>query len=210
MRRRASALLAMACAAWTSLGLEPLPWADDTERASVRAELGVEYDTNAQRTEQVDNTNPAIVQSPLARGVVTGQLSDQVATGQAIAVSVTLGGKLFSKPEARTEDVGIVSTAAQWRARLNERFNLSLAGAYYEAFQRDTMAATTIINQRGDFRSLAPTARLARWSGSRKISKSDVIRALIDHAGPIETADDLIEWINASEGRGLGLAQKKA
>jgi len=52
-------------------------------------------------------------------------------------------------------------------------------------------------------------ARLARWSGSRKISKSDVIRALIDHAGPIETADDLIEWIRVSEGRGLGLTQKK-
>jgi hypothetical protein len=52
-------------------------------------------------------------------------------------------------------------------------------------------------------------ARLARWSRSRKISKSDVIRALIDRAGPIETGDDLIEWVNALEGKGLGLAQKK-
>ena len=52
-------------------------------------------------------------------------------------------------------------------------------------------------------------ARLARWSRGRKVSKSDVIRALIDRAGPIETGDDLIEWIDASEGKGLGLAQKK-
>lgn len=52
-------------------------------------------------------------------------------------------------------------------------------------------------------------ARLARWSRSRKITKSDVIRALIDQAGPIETADDLIEWVNASEGQGLGLAQQQ-
>ena len=44
----------------------------------------------------------------------------------------------------------------------------------------------------------------------RKIPKSDVIRALIDHAGPIETGDDLIEWVNTSEGKGLGLARKKA
>ncbi len=40
--------------------------------------------------------------------------------------------------------------------------------------------------------------------------KSDVIRALIDHAGPIETGDDLLEWVMRSEGKGLGLAQKKS
>jgi hypothetical protein len=50
--------------------------------------------------------------------------------------------------------------------------------------------------------------RLARWARQRKVPKSDVIRALIDRAGPIETGDDLAEWIAASEGRGLGLAQK--
>ena len=53
-------------------------------------------------------------------------------------------------------------------------------------------------------------ARLARWARSRKVPKSDVIRALIDRAGPIETGDDLIEWVSASEGKGLGLAQKKS
>jgi Ribbon-helix-helix protein, copG family len=53
-------------------------------------------------------------------------------------------------------------------------------------------------------------ARLTRWSRRRKIPKSDVIRALIDRAGPIDTGDDLIEWVDASEGSGLGLAQRKA
>ena len=52
-------------------------------------------------------------------------------------------------------------------------------------------------------------ARLARWARSRKIAKSEVIRALIDRAGPIETGDDLIEWVDESAGKGLGLAQKK-
>jgi Ribbon-helix-helix protein, copG family len=52
-------------------------------------------------------------------------------------------------------------------------------------------------------------ARLARWARRRKVPKSDVIRALIDCAGPIETGDDLIEWVDAAIGRGLGLAQKK-
>jgi hypothetical protein len=51
-------------------------------------------------------------------------------------------------------------------------------------------------------------ARLTRWARRRRVPKSDVIRALIDRAGPIDTGDDLIEWISASEGRGLGLSQK--
>jgi hypothetical protein len=52
-------------------------------------------------------------------------------------------------------------------------------------------------------------ARLSRWARHRKIPKSDVIRALIDRAGPIETGDDLLKWVEASEGKGLGLTQKK-
>ena len=43
----------------------------------------------------------------------------------------------------------------------------------------------------------------------RKAPKSDVIRALIDEAGPIETGEDLLEWVEASLGRGLGIAQRK-
>jgi hypothetical protein len=51
--------------------------------------------------------------------------------------------------------------------------------------------------------------RLTRWARRSKVAKSDVIRALIDRAGPIETGDDLIEWVEAATGKGLGLAQKK-
>jgi len=52
-------------------------------------------------------------------------------------------------------------------------------------------------------------ARLAKWARQRKVAKSDVIRSLIDHAGPIETADDLLEWVEQANGKGLGLAQRK-
>ena len=52
-------------------------------------------------------------------------------------------------------------------------------------------------------------ARLARWARQRKLPKSDVIRALIDRAGPIETGEDLIEWVEQAERKGLGLAQAK-
>ena len=50
--------------------------------------------------------------------------------------------------------------------------------------------------------------RVARWARRRKVAKSEVIRDLIDRAGPIETGTDLLEWVEASEGRGLGLAQR--
>jgi hypothetical protein len=52
-------------------------------------------------------------------------------------------------------------------------------------------------------------ARLARWARHSKVNKSDVIRALIDRAGPIETGDDLIQWVEGSTGKGLGLAQER-
>jgi len=52
-------------------------------------------------------------------------------------------------------------------------------------------------------------ARLARWARQRKIPKSEIIRTLIDSVGPIETGDDLIEWVEASTGKGLGLTQSK-
>jgi hypothetical protein len=50
--------------------------------------------------------------------------------------------------------------------------------------------------------------RLARWARLRKVSKSEVIRALIDRGGPIETGEDLIEWVERAAGKGLGLAQR--
>jgi hypothetical protein len=51
--------------------------------------------------------------------------------------------------------------------------------------------------------------RLARWAKRSKLPKSEVIRALIDRAGPIESGEDLIEWVDAASGKGLGLAQKE-
>ena len=52
-------------------------------------------------------------------------------------------------------------------------------------------------------------ARLERWARQSNVPKSDVIRALIDRAGPIDTGEDLTEWVEQAEGKGLGLAQVK-
>jgi predicted transcriptional regulator len=53
------------------------------------------------------------------------------------------------------------------------------------------------------------SARLAKLARTRKLTKSDVIRQLIDRAGRIETGDDLIAWVAAAEGVGLGFEQRR-
>ena len=55
----------------------------------------------------------------------------------------------------------------------------------------------------------ARAARLARWARRSKVPKSEVIRALIDRAGPVETGEDLVEWVAAAVGKGLGFARKR-
>ncbi|MGH7995938.1 MAG: CopG family transcriptional regulator, partial [Opitutaceae bacterium] len=50
--------------------------------------------------------------------------------------------------------------------------------------------------------------RLSRWAHRRKVTKSEVVRSLIDRAGPVETGEELAAWVAASEGTGLGLAQR--
>ena len=51
--------------------------------------------------------------------------------------------------------------------------------------------------------------RLARWARQSKMTKSDVIRALIDRAGPIDSAEDLLEWVEQASGKGMGWAQEE-
>lgn len=51
--------------------------------------------------------------------------------------------------------------------------------------------------------------RLALWARRSRLPKSEVVRALIDRAGPIETGEELADWVESSKGKGLGLAQRK-
>lgn len=51
-------------------------------------------------------------------------------------------------------------------------------------------------------------AKISRWARLRKSTKSDVLRELIDRSGPIETGDDLADWVKSAEGKGMGFAPK--
>ena len=48
---------------------------------------------------------------------------------------------------------------------------------------------------------------LASIPVSPKVAAHSIIA--VEGDGPIETGDDLIEWVNVSEGTGLGMAQRK-
>jgi hypothetical protein len=52
-------------------------------------------------------------------------------------------------------------------------------------------------------------AKLTRWARADKVTKSEIVRELIDERRRIRTGDDLIEWVEESLGKGLGLAQKE-
>lgn len=143
----------------------------DHERFLLRAELGAEYDTNAHRVESVSGAAPPpLVGSAVERVVLTGALSDAVGDGQAITISGTAAAKLFDATEARNESVAIAQSAALWRAQVSRAFRLSAAGVYYEAFQNAGFGPGDL-EQRRDFRSLAPTLELALGVAER----SDVV-----------------------------------
>src|SRR5438552_1849001 len=159
-RRRAPRMLLLALAGALTGG--PARGDDGSERYMLRAELGAEYDTNAHRTELINMQGPPIVASPLGRGVLTGTFADVLNARQDIALSATTAGKLFTEPEARTENVAVVETGLTWRVRLSERAALGATGNYYEAFQ-----SKVDITQRRDFQSLIPALHLAIRAGDR-------------------------------------------
>ncbi|HEY4395431.1 MAG TPA: hypothetical protein VGP64_15275 [Polyangia bacterium] len=154
------AVAAIALLAMTGISRAQEGGAAATERYTLRAELGVEYDTNAHRTEIVaGGDNPPLVASPLERLVVAGTLSDVVADGQLITLGATAAGKIYAAPAAADEDVAIAQSSLAWAQALSRRATLTLAGAYYEAFQAQARNLIDALEQR-DFRSLAPTAQL--------------------------------------------------
>ena len=134
--------------------------APDSERYTLRAEVGLEYDTNAHRTEIIAKANnPPLIASPLERLVLAGTLSDLVADGQLVTLAATAAGKIYDAPAATDEDVAIAQSSIAWAMALGPRATLTLAGAYYEAFQSTTQNLIDA-SERRDFRSLGSSVQL--------------------------------------------------
>ena len=128
----------------------------DSARHDLRVELGVEYDSNPDRAEQVANFAPPLPQagpSPLARLVASGNWASALGQNAALALSGALAGKRFFDQAARGDDVLVAQTGANGTLRAAGRTVVGLGGSYYDAFQRGPV-------DRRDFRSLAPTLRI--------------------------------------------------
>ena len=180
--------------------------APDTERYSLRVELGVGYDTNAHRTEIVaGGDNPPLVASPLERLVLAGTFTDVVADGQVITLGATAAGKIYDAPAAYDEDVAIAQSSLAWAKTLSPRATLTFAGGYYEAFQRQA-ANLTDASERRDFLSLAPMVQLG-WIPAEHFDLSVVAghRWFVfkpdrddDFTAPTAAAD--LRWVGQSDG----------
>jgi hypothetical protein len=168
MGRRFVFVCVVLTAATARAQTEPPP---SDERLNLRAEAGLEIDTNAHRTELIAGVpNPPIVTSTLERFVLVGTLNDVAAPGEAVSIAATFAGKLFNSPQATDEDVAIAQTSLAWQHALRPGAALTVSGAYYEAFQR---ASANLLDaeDRRDFRSLAPTLQLT-WPLSDRIDLS--------------------------------------
>jgi hypothetical protein len=136
----------------------------DNEHYTLRAEAGVEFDSNAHRTEQIRNTQlPAETRSFLQRFVLSSQLTDVVTPGHAVAWSATAAGKLFDAVSARSENVAIAQSSLGWRAAVGRDMLLTPAATYYEAFQSPDATPA----ERRDFRSIIPSLELRTPIGER-------------------------------------------
>jgi hypothetical protein len=144
----------------TLVGLTMLcarPWARaDSDRHELRVELGLEYDSNPDRAEQIAILPPPLPPagpSPLTRLVASGNWSAALGRRGTLALSGAVAGKRFFDQAARGDDVLIAQAGANGTLRVTGRTILGVAGNYYDAFQRGPV-------DRRDFRSLTPTLRI--------------------------------------------------
>ncbi len=184
----------------------------DDERVNLRAELGVEYDSNVHRSRAIGGTNESpVVGSPLGRAVLGWSVADRIGARQDVAFSLLGAAKAFAASEARSENIGVVETSGAWRIAVGDRTRLGVGAIYYEAIQTGTRSEQALNGEARDFRSLTPTLRLQRAVGeSGTIALGAGYRAFVykpnpsyDFDAPVasveyhltrETSDGAADW----------------
>lgn len=137
---------------------------------SVTADLGLEYDTNANRALPDGSLGELPRSGPLARLLGSGTL--RYAEGrQRLNLQLIAGGKLFLLPEVWDQSIGVLQLNYEHGGQLR-RARLTALLDYYESFQAP--AAPTFSR---DLRSLAAGGRLA---GSRSIGEQHSLDGGLD------------------------------
>lgn len=140
------------------LGLRA-PASAEPAQYAVRGEAGVEYDSNAGRIEQVqDTTADPVVGSAAARVMAGADVSGAIGNRQTFSLAASAAAKGFMADAAGSENVAVGQVGAAWNVLVARRTTVGLAGGYYDVFQGDA----------GDpraFRSVSPTLRLEQGLG---------------------------------------------
>lgn len=120
-----------------------------------RIEDGAEYDSNPARAESIAGmpAQPRVPGSPLVRLVASGNLSAPLGQHHFLALSSAFGGKWFTDPEARAENVLVAQASGSDTVRFASSTQLALTAAYYDVFQRRSTDLP-------DFRSTTPALRI--------------------------------------------------
>lgn len=156
---------------------------------TVRAEVGAEHDSNPSRAETVpeSESNPPIVPSPAARGLVGVEGASRVASQTLLSLSAKAAGRGYTVLDAREESLLILQGALGLSQQLGRSTRLVAASAYYEAFQEDGFGAR-------DFRSLSPSLNLAQDVGRGRFTLGAGYRdfgfkpaPVLNFAGPTAT-----------------------
>jgi len=150
--------LGVASCAVAALGLAR-PALAEPARTLLRAETGLEYDSNAGRVEEVrGSASPGVVGSPVARAMASFDLAASPGSRQALALSGGIAAKRFTHGGVRDEDALVGQASGTWSVLVAGRTSLALVGSYYDVFQRRTIEAR-------DFRSMTPVLRLDQGLG---------------------------------------------
>ncbi len=144
---------------------------------AMRAELGLEYDSNANRAPSDGGPGLDAIPrgGPLLRGLFTGQIQ-YAGKKQRLRGQIQVGGKLFLLPSVQDQNVGVISANYDHAAQLG-RMRIGAIIDYYDAYQ-----APAAVSDSRDFRSLFAAWRLGGVT-SGVSSRRQVIDAGIDLGG---------------------------
>lgn len=135
-------------------------------KLALRLELGLEYDTNANRAEVVKGVvSPDVpTGSPLLR--TTARLGLQWKKGiNLMKAQVGLGAKAFFDPAVLDQSVIVAQGSLEDHLRLARKADLMLDADYYDAFQNLATSPCSGCFRRRDFRTGTAGGRLTAFDG---------------------------------------------
>jgi len=141
------------------------------ETHRLRAEVGLEYDTNPQRTELAPGgVNLPRTPSFLGRGVLSWTTSSRLGDNHSLDLAAALAAKHFLREAATSEDVLLVDESAHWSWRTTSATVVGASAVYSEALQhherdfQDRPASAPLPEPR-DYRAVSGAARASYLTG---------------------------------------------